>query len=183
MNTDFIIDLMVMREELLHTRIELVHLKVSQNLDFFPGYAAFNSEFLAAHDRFEAGHPNLIGQVDDILSLESMRQDEIVREIYWQGVRDCLTMMKHLKAEGSDPLSSPRQPQPRNLSSPYRFVTSDLRLERFFHAHNVDFIGQQTVDGKLHWTYPWSPAVVHLLDEYNALMPFEGGEITNEDAH
>lgn len=102
MNTDFITDLMVMLEELLHTRVEQVHLKVSQNPDLFPGYAAFNGEFLAAHDRFEAGHPNLISQVDDILSLESMHQDEIVREIYWQGVRDCLTMMKHLKEEGGE---------------------------------------------------------------------------------
>ena len=183
MNTDFITDLMVMLEELLHTRVEQVHLKVSQNPDSFPGYAAFNSEILAAHDRFEAGHPNLIGQVDDILNLESMRQDEIVREIYWQGVRDCLTMMKHLKAEDSDSQPSPRQPQLRNLSSPYRFVTSDRRLERFFHAHNVSYISQQTVDGKLHWTYPWSPEVVRLLDEYNAIMPFEGVEISNEDAH
>ena len=183
MNTDFITDLMVMLEELLYTRIEQVHLKVSQNPDSFPGYAAFNSEFLAAHDRFEAGHPNLIGQVDDIFSLESMRQDEIGREIYWQGARDCLTMMKHMNADGSSSQPSPCPTQPRIPGAQFSFVTFDHRLKRFFHAHNIRFIRRQTVDGKPRWSYPWNPEVVRLLDEYNALMPFEGGEICCEDAH
>lgn len=85
-------------------------------------------------------------------------------------------MMKHVTSERPYPLHL------QKFGSPYRFTTSDHKLEQFFRAHNVNFTNQYEADGKTRWSYPWSPQVVRLLDEYNALLPFEGGEITNEDA-
>lgn len=101
MNTVYITDLTALLEEALHTRIEQVHLQISRNKGDYPGYQAYDSEFHAARERFEAEHPDLIRQVDEILSFESLRQDEIAREIYWQGVRDCLSMSRYLNTNGS----------------------------------------------------------------------------------
>lgn len=171
MTADFITDLMSLMKDCLYSRIEQVHLQVTRNQSEFPAYAKYAREFHEARDNFAVEHPDLIGQVDNILSLDALRQDEISREIYWQGARDCLTMIKQF---GRDlPAVAPSTP-------PYRFTTSDRALEQFFYAHHVRFIEQRKIDGKTHWTYPWSPQVVRLLDEYNALMPFEGGRISNE---
>lgn len=164
MTTDFITDLITIIEDSLRTRIEQVHLQVSRNQHAFPGYASYNGQFHEVHDQFVAAHPDLIKLVDEIISLDGLRQDEISKEIYWQGVRDCLTMMKHLKSE------KPHSPRPQKCCTPYKFSTSDPALKQFFHEQGVEFADQHEVNGKMRWTYPWSLQIVRLLDEYTALM-------------
>lgn len=176
MTADFISDPIALLEEGLFTRIEQVHLQISRNKDAFPGYAAYDCDFYAARDKFEATHPELIKQVDEILSFESLRQDEISREIYWQGARDCLRLMKHLNADEAHP------PQLWKCASPYKFTTSDRKLKKFLQAHNVEFTDRRKVDGRMRWAYPWSPEIARLFDEYSSLTPCEGGTIIHEDA-
>ena len=154
--------------------LEQVHLQVTHNQNAFPVYAKYSSEYHEARDKFAAEHPDLIGQVDSILSLDALRQDEISREIYWQGARDCLTMIKHFNQNSSVSAQSAA------FSPSYRFTTSDRTLEQFLYAHHIRFIKQQKINGKTHWTYPWSPEVVRLLDEYNNLVPYKGGSVSNE---
>lgn len=174
MTADFITDLMSLMKDCLYSRIEQVHLQVTRNQSEFPVYAKYSSEYHEARDKFAAEHPDLIGQVDSILSLDALRQDEISREIYWQGARDCLTMVKHFNRDLPAVIPS------ATFSPPYRFTTSDRALEQFLYAHHVRFIDQQKIDGKTHWTYPWIPQVVRLLDEYNSLTPYKGGSVSNE---
>ena len=169
MPADYITDLMSLMKDCLCNRIEQVHLQVTRNQSEFPAYAKYAREFHEARDNFAVEHPDLIGQVDNILSLDALRQDEISREIYWQGARDCLTMAKYLGRDS--PADVPSAP----FTPPYRFTTSDRALEQLLYAHHVRFIKQKKVNGRTHWIYPWNPQVVRLLDEYNALMPFEGG--------
>ena len=174
MTTEFITSLMSLMKDCLYSRIEQVHLQVTRNRKIFPAYAKYDSEYHEARDQFASEYPELIKHVDNLLDLYALRQDEISREIYWQGARDCLTMVKHL---GSD---WPTDVPSASFTPPYRFTTSDRALEQFLYAHHVRFIEQKKIDGKTHWTYPWSPQVVRLLDEYNSLTPFEGGSISNE---
>jgi len=174
MTEDFITDLMSLMKDCLYSRIEQVHLQVTHNQNAFPAYAKYSSEYHETRDKFAAEHPDLIGQVDSILSLDALRQDEISREIYWQGARDCLTMIKHFDQNSSVSAQSAA------FSPSYRFTTSDRTLEQFLYAHHIRFIKQQKINGKTHWTYPWSPEVVRLLDEYNNLVPYKGGSVSNE---
>ena len=174
MPADYITDLMSLMKDCLCNRIEQVHLQVTRNQSEFPAYAKYAREFHEARDNFAVEHPDLIGQVDNILSLDALRQDEIAREIYWQGTRDCLTMVKHLRSDLPAVTPSTR------FTPQYRFTTSDRALEQFLYAHHARFIEQKKVNGKTHWTYLWSPEVVRLLDEYNDLSPFDGGSISNE---
>lgn len=174
MSTDFITDLMSLLKDCLYSRIEQVHLQVTRNQTAFPDYTKYNREYHEARDNFAAEHPDLIGQVDNILSLDALRQDEISREIYWQGARDCLTMVKHFNRD------LPAVVPSSAFTPPYKFTTSDRALEQFLYAHHVRFIDQKKVNGKTHWTYPWSPQVVRLLDEYDSLTPCKGGSISNE---